>query len=321
MAEVLAEEPHPFGYWPETITLQVREPGGTVLGTAELQTTRPTGLDLVDMAQNGKPYIVVRSRTLAVSDHMAHLHVYRLDAQGLHLEGTFDGWLGSSSVGTREGRAVARIRYRYQHEWNDYLPIELITNPAPRLLRTLTIGWQDGHVGVVADEFTRLAYPLYGNTEIERPLRPEAVALWQKGEALLGAGKPAEAVAALQQALALEPLYPDALSSLSYAYARQGQWEESRASAAKAVELNPWHPFAQFNLGVALLQLGKVQEAERPLSTATGLQLDRWEPHYYLGLCYEQQGKPEKALTEYRKAVSTKPDAPEVQAALQRLSQ
>jgi Flp pilus assembly protein TadD len=64
-----------------------------------------------------------------------------------------------------------------------------------------------------------------------------------------------------------------------------------------------------------------VQEAERPLSTATGLQLDRWEPHYYLGLCYEQQGKPEKALTEYRKAVSTKPDAPEVQAALQRLSQ
>ncbi|HLN64436.1 MAG TPA: hypothetical protein VK464_23185, partial [Symbiobacteriaceae bacterium] len=185
MAEVLAEEPHPFGYWPETITLQVREPGGTVLGTAELQTTRPTGLDLVDMAQNGKPYIVVRSRTLAVSDHMAHLHVYRLDAQGLHLEGTFDGWLGSSSVGTREGRAVARIRYRYQHEWNDYLPIELITNPAPRLLRTLTIGWQDGHVGVVADEFTRLAYPLYGNTEIERPLRPEAVALWQKGEALL----------------------------------------------------------------------------------------------------------------------------------------
>jgi tetratricopeptide (TPR) repeat protein len=318
MVEVLAEKAHGWGLWPESIRLQVKGPGGAVLAAADVTVTEPTGLDLLDLAGDGKPFIILHTRQLAVSDHMAWVYVYRYDGQVLQQEGAFSGWYGGSSVIEWNGQPVASLRSLH----NPALPfwsMDLACKPCAKPVRTQLIGWLDGRVNLVSDTLSRLAYPLYEKREFEKPLSQEAEALVRQAEQLLGAGRPAEAVPLLEQALALEPAYPDALNNLAFAYALQGQWEASREAAQKAVEWNAWHPYAQFNLGVALLELNKPTEAEVVLEAATALQYDRWETHYHLGLAYERQGKAADAKAEFQRALYLEPSQVDAQMALNRI--
>jgi Flp pilus assembly protein TadD len=244
--------------------------------------------------------------------------VFRYTDGSLQSLDSAGGWLGTTWFAEEKGQVLIKVSARL-NTYNAYLPVELFCKPCARPFRSRTFGWKDGKLNLLAEETTRLAYELYHPRKFEEPLPEAAMAARRKGEELMAAGKPAEAVAPLTQAVAAASEYPDALSDLSYAYALLGRWAESRAAAQTAVVLNPWHAHAEYNLGVALLALGQFKEAEQPLRVATGLQVDRWEPHYQLGLCYEKQQNVAAAADEYKQALALKPEDPTIQQALGRI--
>jgi Flp pilus assembly protein TadD len=64
------------------------------------------------------------------------------------------------------------------------------------------------------------------------------------------AGKSAEAVAELEQAVQLNPRQPVFLNELGIAYRQQGQFAKARAAYEKAIELDPSYASPYLNLGI-----------------------------------------------------------------------
>jgi Flp pilus assembly protein TadD len=64
------------------------------------------------------------------------------------------------------------------------------------------------------------------------------------------AGKPAEAVAELEQAVRLNPEQPVFLNQLGISYRQQGQFAKAREAYEKAIALDPSYPAAYLNLGI-----------------------------------------------------------------------
>jgi len=64
------------------------------------------------------------------------------------------------------------------------------------------------------------------------------------------AGKQAEAVAELEQAVRLNPQQPVFLNQLGIAYRGQGQFGKAREAYEKAIALDPTYPAAYLNLGI-----------------------------------------------------------------------
>jgi Flp pilus assembly protein TadD len=63
-------------------------------------------------------------------------------------------------------------------------------------------------------------------------------------------GKPAEAVAELEQAVQLNPQQPVFLNQLGISYRQQGQFAKAREAYEKAIALDPNYPAAYLNLGI-----------------------------------------------------------------------
>jgi Flp pilus assembly protein TadD len=64
------------------------------------------------------------------------------------------------------------------------------------------------------------------------------------------AGKPAEAVAELEQAVQLNPQQPVYQNQLGIAYRQQGQFAKAREAYEKAIALDPSYPAPYLNLGI-----------------------------------------------------------------------
>jgi Flp pilus assembly protein TadD len=64
------------------------------------------------------------------------------------------------------------------------------------------------------------------------------------------AGKPAEAVAELEQAVRLNPQQPVFLNQLGISYRQQGQFAKAREAYEKAIALDPNYSAAYLNLGI-----------------------------------------------------------------------
>jgi Flp pilus assembly protein TadD len=64
------------------------------------------------------------------------------------------------------------------------------------------------------------------------------------------AGKQAEAVTELEQAVRLNPQQPVFLNQLGIAYRQQGQFGKARAAYEKAIALDPGYPAPYLNLGI-----------------------------------------------------------------------
>jgi Flp pilus assembly protein TadD len=64
------------------------------------------------------------------------------------------------------------------------------------------------------------------------------------------AGKPAEAVAELEQAVRLNPQQPVFLNQLGISYRQQGQFAKAREAYEKAIALDPSYSAAYLNLGI-----------------------------------------------------------------------
>jgi tetratricopeptide (TPR) repeat protein len=80
---------------------------------------------------------------------------------------------------------------------------------------------------------------------------------------------------AAQRAIRLDPLLPEAHDAMGLAYARLGQWEESRQSFTRAIRLNPNEPRTRLDLVMNLaLPVGWVSNAIQEVRLA-----EQSDPH------------------------------------------
>jgi Tfp pilus assembly protein PilF len=125
-------------------------------------------------------------------------------------------------------------------------------------------------------------------------------------------GKPAEAHAEFQKALAIDPSYAEAQTNLGIALSEQGKWDEAVAAYRKALSM-PIYPtpeIAYANLGWAYLNQGKLKEAEEAYRTAVQLQPKFAQAYYFLGVVLERRGQRAEARAAFKAARDLDPESP-----------
>jgi tetratricopeptide (TPR) repeat protein len=197
-----------------------------------------------------------------------------------------------------------------------------------------------GLLTVRRNEDYRSVVALYRDTVAKRP--GNAYAHNNLGQALLLAGRSAEAVEEFRVALRLSPLRAMAHTHLAAALAKLGRTDEAVAEAEAALRENPNYAEARYNLatgllrrhqtaaaigefeaalrlrpgyaeaacnlGVALLQAGRPIDAIRRLEEALRLKPDYSEAHFNLGVALQQQGQLAGAAEHYARALELRPD-------------
>ncbi len=85
----------------------------------------------------------------------------------------------------------------------------------------------------------------------------------------------------------------------------KGALDEAMASFDEALALSPRSPEALTGKGIVLARKGDLPQAQRVLREALFLNPDPARTHYELGLIYEKQGNTAAAIKEYKKGIST----------------
>jgi tetratricopeptide (TPR) repeat protein len=83
------------------------------------------------------------------------------------------------------------------------------------------------------------------------------------GHALKESGRVDEAGPWFERALAIKPLYPDALNNLAVVYGHRGLRNDAIVLINRCLELDPYHVPARFNLAIQYYELGLLSEAAR----------------------------------------------------------
>lgn len=113
-----------------------------------------------------------------------------------------------------------------------------------------------------------------------------------------------EAQASFEKAIQLDSLYAEAYHNLGLALARQGHLDQAVASYRKALTF-PTYPspeLAYHNMGDAYLRLGKLREAEESFRQAIQLEPKNQFTHYLLGVVLAEAGRKAEATNVFRQA-------------------
>ncbi len=123
----------------------------------------------------------------------------------------------------------------------------------------------------------------------------------------LQAGRVADAVAQLNEALRLKPGDAEAHSNLATALQAQGQLAEAVQHAREAVRLKPDDDRVHFNLGNLMLAGGQPDEAERELRRAVQLNPENGDAQFNLGVLLGSRNQLDEAVAHLRRAVDINP--------------
>jgi Flp pilus assembly protein TadD len=228
------------------------------------------------------------------------------------------------TIGTRQAEVGYALRsLPVAPKWHNgkvYMPFETI---AGYLDWTLTF---DGPSGVLAVQTRGSDLTSYMNTATwahSRGLYDEAVEQWQKaialedddwylyqrlGDALAGAGRIDEALAAYDQALSLAPLTAPALRTQAARYQNAGDPAKAIEAYRKALAIDPNYIESRIELGQALINSGDLAGAEQEARRAIALAPDNPFAHNVLGYALRKQGKDDDAALSYLKAIELAPN-------------
>lgn len=129
-----------------------------------------------------------------------------------------------------------------------------------------------------------------------------------KGNKLYAEQKFAEAVAAYEEAVVLDPGNWGYRLNLGLSQKKAGQPEAALAAFRKAVEINPESYSANKETGEALAITKQFAEARPFYEKAVALSPGDPDAQYNLGVCLVNVGESEAALPRFQKAVEIKPD-------------
>jgi len=163
-------------------------------------------------------------------------------------------------------------------------------------------------VRVSIDETSKFEVRMKPASEEIRKSLSEADQLFLKGNKSYSGGSFAEAAAAYEQAIKLDPGSWHYYLNLGLAYKKLEKPDESLAAFKKAAELNPASPSANKEIGEALAKAGNLAEAKPFYEKFVNLSPDDADGHYNLGLCLTGTGEPEPALAQFQKTIELKPD-------------
>lgn len=128
-------------------------------------------------------------------------------------------------------------------------------------------------------------------------------------------GRHADALDAVERAIALEPDNPDVHNTRGWSLVTLGRFEEAVGAYRRTVNLHPAHPQAVGNLGATLGELRRWEEAVRWHSRA--MELERGAvPAHNLGVALFELDRFEEAEKAFREALTLEPGSPELQARL-----
>lgn len=128
------------------------------------------------------------------------------------------------------------------------------------------------------------------------------------GNAYLRSGKPDEALAAFDAALALAPQFPEAHCSRGVALQEAGRQDEALAAFDRAIALRAAYPLAHFNRGNALKALGRAEQAVMAYDRAGRLEPAFGEAHLNRGFALLGLGKAGEALKAFDLALRLRPE-------------
>jgi tetratricopeptide (TPR) repeat protein len=125
----------------------------------------------------------------------------------------------------------------------------------------------------------------------------------------LEAGRVADALAQLREAVRLEPGTASLRYALGTLLLNQRAFEEAATHFSEAVRLRPGFSEAHNNLGVVSHAQGNIEEAIRRYTEALRTMPDNSEARYNLARAFTVQGRTQEAIAEYRRALAIKPEA------------
>lgn len=139
------------------------------------------------------------------------------------------------------------------------------------------------------------------------------------GMELARQGRLAEAVAAYEKALQMDPKLVEAHVSLVSLCGQLGQFDKGEEHFQAAVRFDPKDPASYFNRGLLLAGQGKFAEAEKAFRKT--LEISPLYPgaHTNLGYMLEAQNKLSGAMAEYRKTLESNPYDPQAHFSLGRI--
>jgi tetratricopeptide (TPR) repeat protein len=138
-----------------------------------------------------------------------------------------------------------------------------------------------------------------------------ALAHYSLGDSLLdrgAAGDLEEIVAANLTAIRLKADYAQAFNNISIARRRQGKHDDAIAASRKAIAIKPDYYRAYNSLGIALKEQGDVQNAVAAYRECLQLNPDFVDALNNLGIALAESGHGEEAICLYQRAIQLRPD-------------
>lgn len=137
--------------------------------------------------------------------------------------------------------------------------------------------------------------------------RLSATDWFEKGSALLIAGRNQEAKEAYTRAIELNPKYAWAYSDRGVAYLKLGDSRQALKEFNKAIELDPKFAGAYYNRGVVYDKLGDHRQAFRDYDKAIELEPKFATAYANRGAAYATLGDHRQAIKDYNKAIELDP--------------
>jgi tetratricopeptide (TPR) repeat protein len=147
--------------------------------------------------------------------------------------------------------------------------------------------------------------------QVYRAAPDPAESLYKAGALLRKQHRPAEAIQALQQALAQSPDHLSARLELGRVYSDEGDCEQARVWLAPLMTTSLWRarePKSYVVVGRCLLQQDDPLAALTYLSEAVALDAKSVDARWLMGQAYEAAGYPDAAVEMYRQVLRIKPD-------------
>lgn len=122
-------------------------------------------------------------------------------------------------------------------------------------------------------------------------------------------GKKEESLYALNQAVSLDPQNITARMNLAATYMNADRTKQAMEQYRKVIEIDGTNEDALVNLAKCLIGEGQYDEATKYLKQISVSNPNNGEAHYELGnILWKRQNDKDKALTEYKLAVTLKPE-------------